>query len=282
MMMLPLQEADRTKTIHVGCLVAYDGTDYSGFQYQKNAPTVQGHLEKALIKITGESCRIAGAGRTDAGVHARGQVLSATIPWKHSESSLQRAWNVHLPRTISVRKLTVAPKEFHPRFSAVRRTYRYYIFWEPEPNKEIAVKNAPMSDRFALYITHPLKIGLMNDAAKLLVGTHDFATFGRSPQEMSSVRTVFMAGWHLVESTLPTLADSGKMLVFTIVANGFLRQMVRNLVGSLLEVGRERWSLSDFQLAFNAKERARSAPLAPPNGLVLEKVDYPEHLDLFR
>lgn len=281
-MTLLTQSADQSETIHVACLVSYDGTDYSGFQYQKNAPTVQGHLENALVKISGINCRIAGSGRTDAGVHARGQVLSARLPWKHSASSLQRAWNVFLPRTISVRKLTVAPEEFHPRFSALQRTYRYYVFWEPEPNKELAVKNAPMSDRFALYITHPLQVGLMNEAAKLLVGTHNFATFGRSPQEMSSVRTVFKAEWHLVESTLPPLAESGKMLVFTIVANGFLRQMVRNLVGSLLEVGRERWSLSDFQSALNAKERARSAPLAPPNGLVLEKVDYPEHLDLFR
>lgn len=268
--------------IHIGCLVAYDGTGFSGFQYQTNVPTIQGELELALEKITGLSCRIAGSGRTDAGVHASGQVISTKIPWRHDLVSLQRAWNVHLPRTISVRRLTLVPERFHPRFSAGRRTYRYSILWDPSGPGCVTSKNSPLSDRFALYETHSLDVCSMNIAAGCLIGTHDFSTFGRSPKEMTPMRTVFKAEWQLVYTDLPPLNDSAQMLVFTITANGFLRQMVRNLVGSLLEVGRGRWSPSDFQEALVAKERARSASLVPPNGLVLEDVNYPDYLDLFR
>lgn len=142
--------------------------------------------------------------------------------------------------------------------------------------------SSPLSDRFALYVPLPLNIEAMNQAAKSLVGTCNFATFGRSPSEISPVRTVSHAYWETVETSLVPLQETKRLLVFTITANGFLRQMVRNIVSSLIEVGKGNWSVEFFDDTLAAKERARSAAAAPPNGLVLEKVDYPDYLELFR
>jgi len=268
---------------YVSALVAYDGTAYHGFQYQANAATVQCELEAALDRATEREGRVVGAGRTDAGVHASGQVIAVQVHWQHSLPALQRAWNVYLPDAITVRHVQAAPERFHPRHSAVSRTYRYSVWQGPEDvrkSMDRAPKRSPLTDRFAMYEVRPLNLAAMQEAALGLVGNHDFATFGQPPQGESTVRTVHLAEWQVVEESLPQLGDyPSRRLVFTITANAFLRQMVRSIVGSLLAVGRGEWAVGDAESALQARCRSRSAPPAPPQGLVLEKVTYPAELD---
>lgn len=265
---------------YVSALVAYDGSDYHGFQYQTNAASIQCELEAALDKVAKREGRIAGAGRTDAGVHASGQVIAVHVDWRHDLAALQRAWNVHLPAAITVRRLCAAPAEFHPRYSALSRTYRYTVRLASGETGMSAPRRSPLTDRFALYEVRPLDVAAMQQAAQVLVGSHDFATFGQPPGGESTERTVKAAGWQVVQEDLPLLGDyPGQRLVFTVTANAFLRQMVRSFVATLLAVGRGEWSVDDVAAALAACSRSRSAPPAPPQGLVLEKVTYPAVLD---
>jgi tRNA pseudouridine38-40 synthase len=261
--------------------VAYDGTDFCGFQLQRQAPTVQGALEGALLAVTKRPVRIRGAGRTDTGVHARGQVIAALAPWRHSVADLQRAWNTHLPKTVAIRHLQLAPDGFHPRFSALDRTYRYTVVESNLADDPSAPRFSPLTDRFALYVTKRLDLAAMNEAARLLVGEHDFATFGHAPKGENTVRRVFQAEWRISESGLPlSKAYPGRSLVFTICANAFLNHMVRNLIGMLLEVGVARRRPSDVKTALALRDRSKSAPPAAPTGLVLEQIRYPADLNL--
>jgi len=269
-------------TIYVCGLVAYDGTDYHGFQLQLGVPTIQGMLETALTAFLNVSVRVAGAGRTDTGVHASGQVIAVQVPWRHSVTELQRAWNAHLPPSIAVRQLQLAPEEFHPRFSAVARTYRYTIFQIDRVGNHSVPRHSPLTDRFAFYETRALNLDALRQASVHLVGQHDFATFGQTAQGGNTVRSLYQAEWQLVETSLPVLNEyPGKRFVFTVSANGFLRQMVRNLVGTLLEVGLGNWASEDVRLALIAKKRSHCASPVPAQGLVLESVEYPKHLGLF-
>ncbi len=266
--------AGEAPLLYVRGLVAYDGTDYHGFQVQRSAPSIQGALEEALAACARPQSRVVGAGRTDTGVHASGQVIAVRVGWGHEVEALQRAWNTHLPPAIGIRSLEPAPEGFHPRFSALSRMYRYTVC-RPDRNGA-AQRRSPLTDRYALFVAQALDVQAMQAAAELLVGEHDFATFGRSPQGESTVRRVMRAEWQEVEDGLPPFGPfPGRRLVFTIEANGFLQQMVRNLVGSLLEVGKGHWSVSDLSEALAARRRSRSAPPAPPQGLVLERVSYP-------
>jgi tRNA pseudouridine38-40 synthase len=257
-------------------VVSYDGTDFHGFQVQAGVPTIQGTLEEALALFCEPEGRVAGAGRTDAGVHASGQVVMVQLPWRHSLADLQNAWNVRLPSTIAVRRLAVAPEGFHPRYSAAKRTYRYYVI----EGDSATLGRSPLTDRFALYMQQPLDVEAMQAAAASMVGEHDFATFGQPTKGESTVRRVFAAEWQVVIDSLAPLDEAPeRQLVLTVTANGFLRTMVRNLVGTFLAVGRGAWTLGAVAEALAAKDRRRSAPPAPPNGLVLEQVIYPDHLD---
>lgn len=262
--------------LNVCGIVSYDGTDYHGFQVQQGVPTIQGALEDALALFCEPLSRVAGAGRTDAGVHASGQVVAVQLPWRHSLEQLQNAWNVRLPSTIAIRRLTVAPGGFHPRFSAQERTYRYRVI----EGDRATLGRSPLTDRFALYVSHPLEVAVMQEAATRMVGEHDFATFGQPTKGEGTVRRVMAAKWQVVEESLASLDDTTRRrLVLTITANGFLRNMVRALVGTFLAVGLGEWSLEMVHDALAAKDRSRSAPPAPPNGLTLEQVLYPAHLD---
>ncbi len=264
----------------VAGLIAYDGTDFCGFQVQREAPTVQGALEEALEDLTGAQCRVSGAGRTDTGVHARGQVIAVEVPWRHSLEGLRQAWNQRLPASILVRCLAEAPEGFHPRFSAVERTYRYTT-WAPAFEGDGA-RRFPLVDRFALVLPKRPDLEAMNGAARLLTGTHDFATFGQAPQGENTVRRIVSLFWERVEETLPALDPyPSERLVLTVSANAFLRRMARNLAGSLLAVGLGTWRADELTAALNAKDRSRSAPPLPPNGLVLERVQYAEYPELF-
>lgn len=268
--------------IHVCGLVAYDGTDYHGFQLQAGVPTIQGTLEAALHLVTGAQIRVTGSGRTDSGVHARGQVIAMQAPWRHSVQSLQRALNANLPPSIAVRQLRLAPAGFHPRFSAHRRTYRYTVYDRTLVDNGSAPRYSPLTDRFAFYVPQVLNVSAMQVGVNYLLGEHDFATFGQPTQGESTIRRLFVAEWQVVQSTLAPMSQyPGRCLVFTVCANGFLRQMVRNLVGVSLAVGRGEWTPEDVKNALAACERSRCTPPAPANGLVLEAVSYGVDLNLW-
>lgn len=265
----------------VCALVAYDGTDFYGFQSQADVPTVQDALEQALDRFCHREGRIVGAGRTDRGVHASGQVIRAYVRWKHAMADLERAWNAHLPPTIAVRRVREAPEGFHPRFDAISRMYRYSVWWQPAPKGFPPLRRSPLTDRFALLETRPLDVAAMNRAASYFLGVHDFATFGQASQEGEGTeRCVTAAFWRVEapEASLPA-PDSGRRLVFTIVANAFLRQMVRTIVGTLLAVGRGELPPEAVKQMLGARDRSEAAPPAPPQGLILERVAYPSALD---
>jgi tRNA pseudouridine38-40 synthase len=247
--------------------VQYDGTAYYGFQRQRRGPdregvSIQQELEEALARLAGHPIRVTGAGRTDTGVHALGQVVGFTIEWPkgRGDAALLRALNANLPPDIALSALAEAPPGFHPRFDARRRTYEYRVLNAPV--------RQPLLRHRAWQVAATLDEGRMNAAAALLVGAHDFATFGRPPAGDNTVREVYSAGWRGDE------AGEGRLLVFRICANAFLFRMVRSLVGSLRKVGDGSWSVDDFAAALAACDRKRSASAAPAHGLYLVAVEY--------
>ena len=246
--------------MRVRAVVAYDGTNYGGFQRQVNAPTVQAALEAALAQVAQETATVLAAGRTDAGVHAAGQVIAFDTAWRHSLGDLQRALNAVLPVDIAVLKVGEAVPDFHPRYDARSRHYRYSLYNAPV--------RCPLNRRHSLHVAAPLDVELMQRAAECLVGEHDFATFGRPPQgwrrSSVTVRQVLLAEWNR-EST---------RLAFDIEANAFLYHMVRSIVGTLLQVGQGRMSLEEFVAALVACDRRLAGPTAPPHGLCLVEVRY--------
>jgi tRNA pseudouridine38-40 synthase len=199
---------------------------------------------------------VIGAGRTDAGVHARGQVIAFDAVWRHDRAALRRALNANLPPDVAVRNVERVPWDFHPRFDAERRIYQYAI------NNQI--DSSPLLRRKTWHRCRPLDLPSMQEASDLLVGEHDFATFGRPPTGENSKRHVFRADWQRDDSVLS----------FTIEANAFLQRMVRSLVGSLCLVGEGQWSVSTFAEVFAAADRALAGPTAPPQGLCLLGVMY--------
>ena len=249
-------------------LLEYDGTRYSGFQMQANKLTIQGELERALLALTQTRVRVTGAGRTDAGVHAHGQVISFAAPWRHGEADLQRAMNALLPADIAVRRLVVAAPGFHARYSAQSREYVYRIL-------SSAIRS-PLRERYALRVEQPLMLEAMVEAAGLLVGTHDLAAFGQPPQGDNTVRSVYRADWGVSPDVLAA-DDAGQalpMLGFRIEANAFLRGMVRRVVGTLLLVGQGRTSVAAFGEILLSRDISRAAAPAPAHGLCLWRVRY--------
>lgn len=238
-------------------VIEYDGTDYCGFQKQVDSqPTIQGSIEKSLANICQQPIQITGAGRTDSGVHALGQVISFEAEWNHSEVALQNAINANLPEDIVVLQLKKVASSFHPRFSAKSRAYEYYIYNAPV--------RSPTRRRQSWHVQKPLDMNQMNKAAELLLGEHDFSTFGVPPVGDNHVRQVFAARWQRQQD----------MLMFFIEANAFLYRMVRSIVGSLRLVGDATWQIKDFEDAFIACDRSRAGATAPPDGLFLVSVKY--------
>jgi tRNA pseudouridine38-40 synthase len=242
--------------MRVRAVVAYDGTDYGGFQRQANAPTVQAALEAALERVTQSTVGIWAAGRTDAGVHAAGQVIAFDTAWQHGLDDLQRALNAVLPADIAVLEVAEAAPGFHPRYDARSRRYRYTLY-----NTRV---RWPLARRYSLHVAASLDVALMQGAAQSLVGEHDFATFGRPPQGQITVRRVLAVEW----------SGEPPWLAFDIEANAFLYHMVRSIVGTLLEVGRSRMSVEDFAAALAACDRSLAGPTAPPHGLCMMEVKY--------
>ena len=237
----------------------YDGTAFAGSQFQGNARTVQGELESTWTTLTGERVRWHFAGRTDAGVHARGQVANAHTATHHSPATIQRALNALLPRDMAVRAVREVAPEFHARFSAWRRDYRYDILNEPWP--------APLLRERALHVVEPLDAEAMHQAVCLLEGKHDFAAFGAATGT-STVRCCFGATCRAWER------DERRLVTVELAANGFLRHMVRMIVGTVLKVGRGRLAVSDLGAILARRDRALAGPAAPPHGLYLESVWY--------
>jgi tRNA pseudouridine38-40 synthase len=236
-------------------VLGYDGTDFRGWQRQPDGRTVQGVLEEAVRKVTQKRTVVHGAGRTDAGVHALGQVASFRGSFNLDDATLFRALNAVLPADVRVFTLEEAPPGFHARSSARAKVYRYRIVRAPQAS--------PLDRRYVLHWPHPLKLGAMREAARLFVRTADFTAFS-SNRDRSPMRTV----------TRSELRRSGQELVYTIEAGGFLRYMVRTIVGTLLEVGRGRIRPAELEDIFRFKDRSLAGPTAPAKGLTLVRIDY--------
>jgi len=238
-------------------LIAYDGTEYHGFQRQvESQPTVQSTIEESLSRLAPQPVTLLGSGRTDSGVHAVGQVISFSLAWRHSSEDLHRALNANLPEDIAILQLKQVSSSFHPRFDAQRRAYEYTVY-------DGSIRH-PLKRQFSWHVNRKLDEAKMNQAAKYLLGVHNFATFGQPPQGSNFVRELFMAEW--------TRSDCD--LTFRIEANAFLYRMVRSIVGSLKLVGEGTWSTEEFVEAFKAQNRHECGTLAPPQGLCLVSVTY--------
>ena len=250
---------DRSPYAAYKSIVAYDGTDFHGFQRQKSdIRTVQGALEDALNKLGWDDASILAAGRTDAGVHARGQVISFRLKWTHSPDTLCAALNAYLPNDIAVREVAFVSDDFHPRFSALKRCYSYTVC--------LGQNREPLKERYAWRLVHDPDLQALNNAAALMLGEHDFGAFGTSPKSGgTTIRTVFRSMWQL----------RGEVLQFEISANAFLYRMVRRIVASTLEVGLGRESEVVIRKQIEDPSTRSMTRLAPANGLVLERVEYP-------
>jgi tRNA pseudouridine38-40 synthase len=239
-------------------VIGYDGTGYGGFQFQVNAPTIQAEIERVLAKLAGTPIRIMAAGRTDAGVHAEGQVIAFDTEWRHPVAELQRGMNALLPQEVVVYELQEVDARFHPRFDALTRSYRYTIYH--------AMTRHPLLARFSLHVVPSLDIEAMELAARCLVGSHDFLAFGSPPQGDNSVRVVSRALWSFEDP----------WLTFEIEANAFLYRMVRMLVGTLLRVGQGALSPEAFEEIMQTRNREKAGPAVVAQGLCLKSVVYAE------
>ena len=240
--------------------IAYDGTSYSGWQRQANVDTVQARLEDALGEIEGRAVTVHGAGRTDAGVHARGQVASFNLEHAIEAGALWRALNAKLPDDIRVVQVEPAPDSFHARYLARRKSYRYRICQGPVAD--------PMEHRFTWHVPQPLDLATMSRAGAVLVGRHDFAAFQTAASNAdigSTVRTIL---------ELRVWSESDGIVTVDIIGEGFLRYMVRTITGTLVEVGLGRRAVSEMSDILVSRSRDRAGVTAPPQGLCLMSVDY--------
>lgn len=283
--------------------LSYDGTDYNGWQVQPGHRTIQGELRAALHRVTGEEPLPQGSGRTDAGVHALAQVASFPLLAPIPSDNLKRALNRTLPEAIRILDARIAPASFHARHSAMAKTYEYRIFREP--------LCPPFLARYVMACTWPMDVDALQEAAEEFAGEHDFTSFAatdpdqgiRSMQvktqvdtggegkpnlftnnlhtisirainlrpvipEKTSVRTIFSSHWERQQ------CEAGELLVYRVRGNGFLHHMVRNLVGTMIDVGRGRTPASEIRAMLAARTRSVAGPTAPAQGLFLHSVEY--------
>ncbi len=252
---------------HFKLTLAYDGTPYHGWQVQPGLATVQGTLADAIFRIARERGLPQGSGRTDTGVHALGQVASVSLASAIPADRLHRALNHCLPDSIRVLGVEEVPPAFHARHSAVSKTYEYRIF----PARGPATICPPTLAPFVWPCPWPLSLDALNHAAQHVLGTHDFTTFAAAPATpedapVTYVRTITRSCWQV----------EGDLLFYRVSANGFLHHMVRNLVGTFVQCGATRRDPASIPALLAARSRALSGPTAPPTGLFLVSVDYPQ------
>lgn len=237
-------------------VLEYDGTEYSGFQRQPGLPTVQGALEKAISDVAIPRGPLYAAGRTDAGVHARGQVVSFQGSLKAPVSRLPYALNSILPKDISVKEAEEVPEDFDARRSARSREYIYNLYLGEFPS--------PLKNRYAFHHKGALDLDAMGEALDCVVGVHDFASFCRREKGKSTVREVYQV----------ELLEWADLVGIRVRANAFVWMMMRMLSGSLLKVGEGKWSVEYFREVLSRSDNSLSGPCIPPRGLVLERVYY--------
>ena|SRR5579883_2118131 len=247
---------------NIKLVLEYDGTDFAGFQTQgQGERTVQTTLERALTELIGEKVSVVAAGRTDAGVHARGQVVNFRTEWPIPIDRAAVALNGILPRDIAVQRAEEAPEGFHARFSAKQRTYVYLVWTAPE--------RSALWGRFALHEPRSLDLAVMRQAASGLIGSRDFGSFANAGGEPGSTLTRDLRRLDI------RAVKPGVMIAFVVTANAFLRSMVRNLVGALLAVGRQELTVAELRTITEAMDRTKNpSPTAPAHGLCLLRVDY--------
>jgi tRNA pseudouridine38-40 synthase len=242
-------------------VIAYDGTDYHGFQRQSpdREPSIQGALERALSRI-GQAGTVLGAGRTDAGVHASGQVIAFDVNWRHGLDDLRRALNATLPDDIAVLELEQAADTFHPRYDALSRVYRYSLY--------TGRVRDPLTRRYALHVPHELDVTAIQQALRHTLGEHDFAAFGQPTAGESTRRHMLRA--QVSAGGAPPAAP----IAIDLEANGFLYRMVRRIVGTLLPIGRGEQTAADFAEILQSADPRRAGPAVAACGLCLMQVRY--------
>lgn len=240
-------------------IMEYDGTNYHGFQLQASLPTIQGEIEKALWKLTGERSRVMAASRTDTGVHAKEQVISFRTKSPLPSPTFIKGLNYYLPGDIAVKAAFRASDSFNVRRSALSREYNYYILNSPT--------RSPIRRGFAYLVTGNLDIGAMNQACQAIIGKHDFASFATCIESRikSTIRHIYRA----------EIEKDGDLVIFNIVANSFLPHQVRNTVGALIKVGLGRMTVDEFRSIVEAKRPGLAGPTAPACGLCLMRINYP-------
>jgi len=246
---------DRPRARRLCLLLEYDGTRYAGSQAQRRAPTIQGELETALDKLTGERVPIAFAGRTDAGVHARGQVAAFSTSSALETEVFERGLNAWLPQDVAVRRAAEAPEQFDPRRHATSRTYHYTFYNTPA--------RSPLWRSYAWHVAEALDTDAMQEAAAALVGEHDFAAFSRR-EGVGTVR----------RARCCQVVRRGALVTLDIEADAFLRQQVRRTAGALVQVGSGRLGVADFRELLRRAEPNSAGPVAPALGLCLLRVTY--------
>jgi tRNA pseudouridine38-40 synthase len=252
--------------------IAYDGTDFAGWQRQAADRTVQAAIEDALAPIEArERVVIIGAGRTDAGVHAAGQVASVILDSAIGRDQLRRALNATLPPDVRIMAVEDVPAGFNAQFAAIRKTYRYWIWSEGVV--------PPQLRRFVWHVPQPLDAGAMDAAAQAIVGEHDFAGFQAAGSDViTTVRAMVRSEVRAVDpaslSIGATPVVSGRLWCYEIAGTGFLRHMVRNIAGTLADIGRGRRPATDVAAIIASRDRATASATAPPHGLVLWSVEY--------
>lgn len=243
--------------MNVKLTVEYDGTNYHGWQLQPNGETIQKILETAIETLLGAKIRLRAAGRTDAGVHALGQMANFTCAEGIDPFRLQRGLNALTPEDIIVKKVEIAPDSFDARRDARSRVYQYRIWNAPWPSA--------FHRRFSWHVPYPLDLAAMRTAIALLEGEHDFGAFQAADCDAAhSVRKIYRNSLHMEDS----------LLVYTVEATAYLRHMVRNIVGTLVEVGRAERAPQAFGTLLEARDRTQAGPTAPAHGLFLVEIKY--------
>jgi tRNA pseudouridine38-40 synthase len=263
--------------------LAYDGTDFHGWQIQPGESTIQGELQSALGRIVGEAPLPQGSGRTDAGVHALAQVASFAIQARIPPANLVRALNRTLPGSIRILTAEIVPESFHARHSALAKTYEYRVLPIEPACHQIC---PPFLARYVYPFSWPVNLAALNAAAEAFLGEHDFRSFAASDPDLATrshdsdddaaiqtqprtaIRTIYSSAWH------QQATDGFDLLIYRVRGNGFLHHMVRNLVGTMLDVARGYMSLEDIPTILAAHDRSLAGPTAPARGLFLHSVEY--------